>query len=282
MDLDSVDWQVLAEQGTAEELVRWGDEYHHIDLTDTDVVLSLAANAILEGAWRNNTELEAIHVGEHKRRGQPKSGLSDAEMMLGNIETTKVIRRHLTTDSQWWYFDLERELCDFDRPYPGGPLSSHVTKVGLKAHKRQVSKNVWMYHLIEDIVGRDRFLLGLALTGMDHAFWGSPLWPAQVDAWAEADTTDPKPTPTVIAQMKADPTNLPFEAIRHATRTAIGYARGDRKWHAERCGDPDHRPGSDLATFLGVGHHIFGAPMTWLTAFTLKAEARRGDSGSPA
>ncbi|HEY7858905.1 MAG TPA: hypothetical protein VIC82_10445, partial [Candidatus Nanopelagicales bacterium] len=61
-------------------------------------------------------------VGGHKRRGQPKAGLSDAEMMIGNIEVANAIRRHLASRSErWWYVDLEDELCDFDRLYAGQP-----------------------------------------------------------------------------------------------------------------------------------------------------------------
>lgn len=50
-----------------------GHEAHHIDLVNEDTGLSLAATSIMVGAWRNNSELEAIPVGAYKRRGQPKT-----------------------------------------------------------------------------------------------------------------------------------------------------------------------------------------------------------------
>lgn len=274
--LGDLDWESLAKMGSNAELVQWGREYHHIDLTDDDTVLSLAANAVLDGGWRNGTEMEAIHVSGHKRRDQPKAGLSDAEMMIGNIEVANAARRHLASGHERWYFDLEDELCDFDRAYAGQPLSSYVTKVGLRAHKRQVGINLWRFHLTEQLVGRDRFLRGLALVAMDHVFWGSPLWPTQVDAWADAATTRPGPTTLVVAQMKADPTCLPLADVEEAVRTGIGYAHGRQRWHRQHCGEPDHRPGSDHDEFLGFGHHVYGIPMPWVAAALLRPRDEEG------
>jgi hypothetical protein len=122
-----LDWEGMAEKGSIGELVRWGHDYHHIKLADDGLVLSLAANAVLGGAWRNNTEMETIHVGGHKRRGQRKAGLSDAQMMIGNIEVANAIRRHLASRSERWYVDLEDALCDFDRLYAG---QSPVVMIG--------------------------------------------------------------------------------------------------------------------------------------------------------
>ncbi len=114
-------------------------------------------------------------------------------MMIGNIETAETVRRHLTTGDRWWYLDIEADLFDYDRPYAGTPLTEHVTKKVLAAHTRQVKKNLWLFHLVENLVGRDRFLLGLALAALSHAHWGTPLWPAQVDAWVPRPTCHHRP-----------------------------------------------------------------------------------------
>src|SRR5688572_31053910 len=53
--------------GTLDELHHWADRNHHVDLTDTDTVLSLAANSVVEGAWRNDSMIEGIHGGEDRK-----------------------------------------------------------------------------------------------------------------------------------------------------------------------------------------------------------------------
>lgn len=278
----SPDWETLAAEGSLDELIAWGQTSHHIDLADDDVALSLAANAILTGAWRNNSELEAIHVGDHKRRGQPKAGLSDAEMMVGNIETAKTIRQHLASWDEYWYFDLVDELFDSARPYAGIPLGEHVTKVSIKSHRRQVDKNLYLFHMVADLVGRDRFLRGLALAGAEHEFWGSPLWPDQVDAWAEGDLGGDRKidrssiTPEIVATMKADPTRLDIAVLEDAIyRTGIGFARGRQRWHAHHCGVPNHQPDRDLTLFLDpMWSDLMGIPATWVAALGARKQAQ--------
>jgi hypothetical protein len=122
----------------SEELLGWARDSFHVDLSDRDVALSLAANAIQVGAWRNNSEVEDIPAGAYKRPGQQTPrGLSAAEMMVGNIETARLIRDYLATGDPFWYLAIEGDLSDFDRPYAGTPLTDHVTKKVLAQHRKK-------------------------------------------------------------------------------------------------------------------------------------------------
>lgn len=257
-----------AATGTVAELIDWADAAYHVDLTDHDIVLNLAAIAVHEGAWRNNSEIEEIHAGAYKRPGQKEPrGLSDAEMMIGNIETTKLFRTHLATGSYWWY-DVEDALFDFDRPYAGTPLTDHVTKKVLHQHRKQVQRNLWLYTRAEQTVGWDRFLLGTALCGLTHTHWGSPLWETQVDAWAAQ--ADPHPPAELIDGLKTDPSLLHPDDIATALRSGLGFAPGREHWHEQHCGNPNHRLVDDghVAVFLGMAASFLGIPQTWLYAVT--------------
>lgn len=273
-------WQEAAAHGSVEELVRWGREWFHVDLTDRDVVASLAANSVQRGGWRNNSELEDIHAGAYKRPGQKAPrGLSDAEMMRGNIETAQIIRTHLLKGGEWWYLDAQDDLFDFDRPYAGTPLTAHVTKKVLEQHRRQVKNNLWLFRCVERVVGWDRFLLGLALSDLaDGIYFGSPLWPAQVDAWSDA--ADPAPERDVVEGLKDDPTTVPLDDLDAAIGSGIGFARGEERWHEEHCGDPAHRGGQEIASFLGLYSSLMGMPQSWVYATAIQRTQALGSDVS--
>lgn len=265
-DDDELTWEEAAAYGSVEELLVWGSDTFHVELTNPDVVLHLAANAIQLGAWRNNSELENIHAGAYKRPGQKiPRGLSDAEMMVGNIETACLIRDHLATGDPFWYLAIEGDLFDFDRPYAGTPLTDHVTKKVLAQHRKQVKHNLWLFRRVERLIGWDRFLLGLAICDLaDGIHWGSPLWPTQVDTWAE--TTDPAPAASLVATLRTDPTKAALDDIDHAISTGLGFAHGREQWHQAHCGNPDHAHDPALRPFLGMYASVMGIPQPWLYA----------------
>lgn len=259
-------WEETAAHGSKDELLRWASDSFHVDLTDDNIVLNLAANAIQRGAWRNNSELEDIHAGAYKRPGQKSPrGLSDAEMMIGNIETSHILRTHLATGDRWWYLTAEDDLFNFDRPYAGTPLSDHVTKKVLAQHRKQVKDNLWKFRCVERCVGWDRFLLGLALSDLSEGVHhGSPIWPTQVTTWA-ADA-DPQPSATLVEAITTDPTQVPADELATAINSGIGYAHGTEHWHQQHCGDPNHRPSPALGSFLGITSFFTGIPEPWMYA----------------
>lgn len=251
--------------GTVEQLLGLAEANFHVDLTDTETALILAANSVTRGAWRNNSELEAIHCGMYKRPGQPAPrGLTDAEMMVGNIQTARLFRTDLASRDWDWYLRAEAVLLDFDRPYAGTPLTDHVTKKVLAKHRSQVKSNLDLFAAIRRAIDDwDLFLTGLALADLAYGIrYGSPLWPAQVDAWAEA--ASPTPDADVVEALKTDPTQLPLDELAHVIRTGLTYARGHERWHRGHCGNEHHQHDPALTRFLGIHGSLMGIPVKWL------------------
>lgn len=281
--------------GSLDDLCRWAEADFHLDFTDEDLVMSLAANAIATGVWRNNTEVENIHAGCYKRPGmrEPR-GLSDAEMMLGNIETARLIRDAFEAEANgsphlWWQA-VEQGLFDYDRPYPTAsrtPLTAHVTKKVLAQNTRMVKKQMNWMMMAEDLVGRERFLRGVALCALDHTHYGTPMWDDTVDAWVEETidrlhglrrdrSEDPtgepwRPNDEVVAMMRTDPTGLDVEVIEACLHSGLwGASGGDARWHQRHCGQPSHHPSSEVVSFTGMFASLAGLPQAWLYALATR------------
>jgi hypothetical protein len=272
-------WQEAAATGTVEELLRWAEQDHHVDLANRELVLTLAANAITNGAWRNNSEIEDIHAGGYKRPGMKKPrGLRDAEMMVASIETSRLVRAVLAADDdEFWSIDAADAITDPDRPLAGTPLSEHVTKKVLRENRKQVDTNLARIHGIYDLVGRERFLLGAALCALAYCHYGTPMWSSTIDSWTEEtgswlkDGTEP-PSAAVIEAIREDPTTVQLDVLQEALGTGLwGAARGRRRWHQDQCGDGRHRPSEELRSFLGIMHSITGVPLQWQYAAAVRA-----------
>jgi hypothetical protein len=279
---DVLTWQEAAATGTVEELQRWAEQDHHVDLADHELVLTLAANAITNGAWRNESEIEDIHAGAYKRPGMKKPrGLSDAEMMVASIETSRLVRAALAADDdEFWSIEASDAITDPDRPLAGTPLSEHITKKVLKENRRQIDTNLGRIHGIYDLVGRERFLLGAALCGLAKCHYGTPMWSSTIDSWTEEtgawlkDGTEP-PSAATIEAIREDPTMVELAVLEEALGTGLwGAARGRRRWHQDQCGEGRHHLSDELRSFLGAWHGISGVPQQWMHAAAAGAAER--------
>lgn len=276
-------WQEAAATGTVEELQRWSRQDHHVDLADHELVLTLAANAITNGAWRNESEIENIHAGAYKRPGMKKPrGLRDAEMMVASIETSRLVRAALAADDdEFWSINASDAIADPDRTLAGTPLGEHVTKKVLTENRKQIDTNLARIHGIYDLVGRERFLLGMALCGLAKCHYGTPMWSSTIDSWVEEtgswlkDGTEP-PSAAVIEAIREDPTTVELDVLEEALGTGLwGAARGRRRWHQDQCRDGRHHLSKELRTFLGDWHGVFSVPMQWQYAAAVGATERQ-------
>lgn len=273
--------------GSLDELHRWADETYHVDFADDEMVLDLAANAITNGVWRNSTEIENIHAAIYKRPGMKEPrGLSDAEMMVGNIETSRLIRRALVEEDYltWWQI-AEAGLFDYDRPYAGTPLTAHVTKKVLTENTKKVRAQMNWMMLVDDLVGRERFLRGTALCALSYPHYGTPMWGDTIDEWvdqfdeaaaeqAEMRATGeddlvfgPRPSREVVETMRTDPTLLGLDVIESCLNWGLhGAPFGRLRWHSRKCGDPGHSATAEVTRFKGIFASITGLPEMWMYA----------------
>lgn len=270
--------------GSTEELIAWADRDLHLDFTDRDLVLDLAAYAVMTGVWRNSSEIENIHAGMYKRPGMKKPrGLRDSEMFVGNIETARLIRRHLATRDPGWFIAAEKDMFAYDRAYAGTPLTEHVTKKVLNENSKMVRHNMDLTAAVAEVIGMDRFLLGTALCAAVRGRYPSPVWSCTVDAWL-ARTKDPGasfdrlPQPLAgpenrdrldafVATLKADPASIDLPTLQAALGCGLWGSRGGLPlWHQEHCEDPAHRLSAEVVQFLGGflgGFDLYGLPLMW-------------------
>lgn len=130
---------------------------------------------------------------------------------------------------------------------------------------------MWLFRRVERLVGWDRFLFGLAICDVaDGIHFGSPLWPTQVDTWA--NTTDRAPDPRLAEALKTDPTQVPLDNLDYAINTGLGYAHGKEQWHQAHCGNPRHPLAPALGPLLGLYASLMGIPQPWLYAIARQRE----------
>jgi hypothetical protein len=190
------------------------------DDLDRAVLSDLAAIALTHILWRN-TEVEDAHAAGR---------LSDAQMMIANIRTFRLVRAHIAADHVSW-LQLDRDLFDGSRePVPGRPLRE-LLRGWMTAWRRGSRARLWGQCEFAEDVGHVRWLRAMAASVVGWprygARWfGCPWWPEIVDEFAaglDGRADVPMPVEQLIERLRNDPETLPEPILSWCIREGLGF-----------------------------------------------------------